>query len=76
MKKFILLFALVLFSFSLESSTTTQGLVLNQPTHLTTFLHYTHTVFGVKQYITLTLDEKGTIGHYNHINDCLPPCRP
>ena len=76
MKKFILFLVLVLFSFSLESSA--QDLTLNQSTELTkyTVLHYTHTENGVKQYITLTVDAHGVLGHQNHIYDCLPPCRP
>jgi len=77
MKKFILIFALVLFSFSLESSVTQQDLTLEQTTDLFTFLHYTHTdAYGVKQFIELTLDDHGVLGHQNHIYDCLPPCRP
>jgi len=77
MKKFILILALTLLSFSLESSITQQDLTLEQTTGTTTFFHYTHTdAYGVKKFVELTVDEYAVLGHQNHIYDCLPPCRP
>ena len=77
MKKFILILALVLFSFSLESSITQQDLTIEQDPLLTTGLHYTHTdANGVDQFVTLTLGRDAVLGHYKHPKDCFVPCRP
>jgi len=76
MKKFILIIALVLFSFSLESSVT-QDLTFEQELGMTTGLHYTHTdANGVDQFITLTVGGDALRGHYKHPKDCFVPCRP
>ena len=76
MKKFVLIIALVLFSFSLESSET-QGLTFEQDSEFVTGLHYTHTdANGVDQFITLTLGRKALLGHSQHLKDCFAPCRP
>ena len=76
MKKIILILALTLFSFSLESSIT-QDLTFEQEPELVTGLHYTHTdANGVDQFITLTLGRDAVLGHYKHPKDCFVPCRP
>jgi len=76
MKNIILIFALVLFSFSLESSVT-QDLTFEQDDILITGLHYTHTdANGVDQFITLNLDGDAVRGHSQHVKDCFAPCQP
>jgi len=76
MKKFILIFALVFFLFSLESSAT-QDLAFEQEPGMTTGLHYTHTDSnGVEQFITLTLGRDALCGYDPHVNDCFVPCQP
>jgi len=76
MKTTILILALFFFSFSLESSTHSEGLALEQPAEVLTFTVHHYTGTG-SEYIVLELPIEAATAHLLHGDDfCLPPCQP
>ena len=76
MKTTILILALCCFSFSLESSTHSEELPLEQPTEIITFTVHHYTGIG-SEYVVLELPSEAAWVHLFHGDYvCLPPCRP
>ena len=78
MKINVLILALFLFSFSLNSTSYSQDLIINQSSQSITVHHYVRTINGVPYFIELQISTQALQYHLNHGDHLEDPtgCEP